>query len=86
MQENYIGQVYAANLIIYFGNGKYILVLKNLFGPEQNILVLAQIWFGPKKDRAVDFCVVHARSRSTMIRVIVNVILVGEFSGTFEKK
>ena len=44
---NYIGQVYAANLIIYFGNGKYILVLTNLFGPEQNILVLAQILFGP---------------------------------------
>ena len=47
MQENYIGQVYAANLIIYFGNEKYILVLTKLFGPEQNILVLAQILFGP---------------------------------------
>ena len=43
---NYIGQVYAAKLFVYFGNGKYILVLTKLFEPEKNILVLAQIWFG----------------------------------------
>ena len=46
---NFIGQVYAAKLFIYFGNGKCILVLTKLFGPEQNILVLTQIWFGPKE-------------------------------------
>ena len=82
---NYIGQVYAANLFVYLG-------MENIFWSLQNYLDQNKIfWSWPKS--GLDLrrtgqlisvqLAVHARSRSTMIRVIVRVILAVEFSITY---
>ena len=67
---------------MYFGPYKMIWTRTKYFGLDTNL-----VWTYRRTGQLISVqLAVHARSRSTMRRVIVNVILVVEFSGTIQKK